>query len=202
MSFKDELDYFNVKKPLRMLYTGNLLIGREKSLQKLSLALSIINEKEIKIVLDVYTQTQISNEHLEKINSDSCHIYAPISQKEVLKKQADADVLLFLEDMSSDNLLARLSFSTKITDYFSAGKCVFALGNADLAPIQYFKETKSAIVVEKEEEILSSLQKLLNNRIMAECAKNAVECGVKNHGPELILEKFDKVLKHTEEGHE
>ena len=186
--------YENVRQPLRMLYTGNLLIGREKSLQKLSAALSTINADGQKIVLDVYTQTQLSAECLQTIETDCCRIHAPIPQSEVLQKQMEADVLLFLEDLSDANLKARLSFSTKITDYFSAGKCIFAIGNPDLAPMQYFKETQSAIVVEQEGTLLPALQTLSQPETLASCAQNAVECGVKNHGADVIFQTFDGVL--------
>ena len=114
--------------------------------------------------------------------------------------QKDSDVLLFLEDLSAENLDARLSFSTKITDYFSTGKCILAVGNCDLAPMQYFSDTNSALVVYNEEEIQTCLEQLLEPQVLAEFAQNAVRCGMENHSAEYILKTFDDVLMRVYKG--
>lgn len=190
--------YKNVQKPLRMLYTGNLLIGRDKVLKSLAQTLERINENEERIVLDAYTQTTLQEEYLRETQNKFCNIYPPIPQSEVLQKQKDADILLFLEDLSDKNLTARLSFSTKITDYFSTGKCIFAIGNPDLVPMQYFEETQSAAVVYNEEDIYSILEQLLEDSSRLEYyAKNAVECGLKNHSQERIKREFQETINEV-----
>ena len=194
--------YAHTKTPLRMLYTGNLLIGRDKALSKISQALRAVNETEPRLTLDVYTQTQLSDEYLQQTENEFCKIHPPITQAEVLQKQKEADVLLFLEDLSDENLTARLSFSTKITDYFSAGKCIFAVGNGDLAPMEYFSSTKSAVTAHTQEEILSGLESLLTGEVLAEYAKNAAECGMENHSEEKILGTFNAVLSDVYKGRE
>ena len=79
---------------------------------------------ERKFFIEVYTNTRLDPEFLEKIDPAVCCIHPPIPQAEVLVKQKAADVLLFLEDIDGPHAkTARLSFSTKITDYLSAGKC-------------------------------------------------------------------------------
>lgn len=189
-------EYKEDKKPLRMLYTGNLLIGRDNTLEQLVKVLNRINKENPKIFLDVYTQTQFSKEKLETLTSPFCFIHAPITQSEILKKQKEADILLFLEDLSADNLTARLSFSTKITDYFSTGKCIFAIGNHDLAPIEYFEKNEAAIVCYNEEQIQTNIEKFLNDRsVLSRYAKNARECAIKNHNLELIRQRFEKQLE-------
>ena len=189
--------YETLNKPLKMLYTGNLLIGRDKSLAKLSSMLKAINKDTINVVLDVYTQTVLTDEYLQETGSDFCKIHPPISQVEVLQKQKEADILLFLEDLSDENLIARLSFSTKITDYFSAGKCIFAIGNPDLAPMQYFKEKEAAVIVENKDDILNGLQSLLNRTNLATYANNAVKCGLQNHSAEYIHRTFDATINRV-----
>ena len=190
-------NYETLNKPLKMLYTGNLLIGREKTLAKLSEALKEINRGTHFVILDVYTQTVLSEEYLKDTQNDFCRIHPPISQAEVLQLQKEADILLFLEDLSDEILMARLSFSTKITDYFSAGKCIFAVGNADLAPMQYFKDTGAAVTVENEQDIGKSLQILLYRENLIAYAKNAVECGLKNHSAEHIHQTFDITINRV-----
>ncbi|MBQ8371398.1 MAG: hypothetical protein IJX38_00460 [Clostridia bacterium] len=192
--------YDDVQKPLRMLYTGNLLIGRDKSLEKISLVLREINKDSPEISLDVYTQTILSDEYLQKVQHDFCRIHPPIPQNEVIDKQKETDVLLFVEDLSENNLTARLSFSTKITDYFSTGKCIFAMGNEDLAPMQYFKETDSAITAETEGQIFDCLKRLLHTNILKQYAERAARCGIANHSKENIRKTFDGVIEQVHKG--
>ena len=185
--------------PLEILYTGNLLIGRDKSLQKIVEILKEIPNIKEKIKIEVYTQTELEIDKLSMLSSDFCHIHPAISQEEVLQKQKKADILLFLEDIDGkDSKMARLSFSTKITDYLSSGKCIFAIGNKDLAPIEYFKDNDAAIVASDIHQIRDQIIMLLkDSSVLKKYAKNAFDCGVKNHAPQLIRERLDRVLKEV-----
>lgn len=195
-----EVSKGKINKPFKMLYTGNLLIGRDDSLLKVSKALNLINKDGVRAVLDVYTGTYLSEEKRKQICSEFCNIHEPISQSEVLKLQKQADVLLFLEAIDGkDAKVARLSFSTKITDYLSSGKCIFAVGNSDIAPMQYFKDNDCALVATDEEKIISSLQRLDDETIRF-YAKNAAKCGLENHSEEKIKKIFfDTIMKTVKE---
>ncbi len=183
--------------PIKMLYTGSLIIGRDRSLLRLSEALKKINSKNTFVELDVYTQTVLSDEMTSKIQNEYCHIHKPIPQSEALKKQNEADMLLFLEDIDGkDAKVARLSFSTKITDYLSTGKCIFAIGNKDTAPMQYFIENNAAIVCGSDEDIVHCLESICDNpNLIDEFAERAAMSGIKNHNQEHILNVFNKVIQ-------
>ena len=198
-SITNVTSYENVVYPLEILYTGNLLIGRDKSLQKIVDILKEIPNIREKIKIEVYTQTELEIDKLSMLSSDFCHIHPAISQEEVLRKQKKADVLLFLEDIDGkDSKMARLSFSTKITDYLSSGKCIFVVGNKDLAPIEYLKDNDAAIVASDIYQIREKITMLLeDNSVLKKYAKNAFDCGVKNHAPQLIRERLDRVLKEV-----
>lgn len=187
---------FSGRHPLKMLYTGSLIIGRDRSLQRLSEALSKINKERCLVEVDVYTQTVLSDDILANIQNEYCHIHKPITQQEALKKQNEADILLFLEDIDGkDSKVARLSFSTKITDYLSTGKCIFAIGNTDTAPMQYFIENDAAVVCGNDDEILYNLENLCNDfNVIDKYAKKAVLSAKKNHNAEHILKVFNEVI--------
>ena len=182
--------------PIRMVYTGSLIIGRDRSLLRISEALKEVNRGQIRITLDVYTQTLLPDETLAQIQSESCRVHKPIPQAEALQKQNEADVLLFLEDIDGkDAKAARLSFSTKITDYLSTGKCIFAVGNRDTAPMQYFIENKAAIVCCLVDEIANNLKLLCGDtRLLDAFAENACISAKKNHDPTCIRKAFDNVI--------
>lgn len=190
------VNYGEIKKPISILYTGNLLIGRDRSLLRLVNAIKKL-KFENNFVIDVYTGTQLTEEMKNSIECDFCKIHTPISQKEVLEKQKEADMLLFLEDVDGkDAKVARLSFSTKTTDYLSSGRCIFAIGNSDIAPIVYLKDNSCGIVACDDEEIENAL-KLVNENpdCMVDYAKVSSKVGIENHSKEKIEQTFFNVLK-------
>ena len=193
-----EVRYDEITKPFKMLYTGNLYIGRDNSLAKISSVLKEINKDETKIVLDVYTNTMLDDDKKAEIENDWCVLHPPVPQKEVLELQKNADILLFLEDIDGKYAsAARLSFSTKLTDYLSAGKCIFAVGNKDTAPMQYLKENDRALTADNPELICSVLQSI-DSEILKQYAQNAVKCGKENHNQEKICRIFNEVINDTD----
>ena len=197
LSSTPSVSYSDLKLPIKMLYTGNLFIGRDRSLLRVVKAVKQLPKNSF--VIDVYTKTQLSKEMLIELESDICHIHAPISQKEVLERQKQADVLLFLEDIDGpDANMARLSFSTKTTDYLSSGRCIFAVGCADTAPMQYFMQTKAAITACSVTEIADKLQTLPKEiNLIEEYAHIAAQVGVTNHSREKIQEVFNKTIQNV-----
>ena len=149
-----------------------------------------------KVVLDIYTQTNLSDKIRKQIDSPGCcNLHAPVPQYEVLRLQKEADVLLFAESLSNNNLTARLSFSTKLTDYFAAGKCIWAIGNADLGPIDYIKTEQAGFVSSNDSEIKAVLNKIVNNPdLVISMAKQGYQCGKKNHDYKTITSKLKSII--------
>lgn len=182
------------KEALKMLYTGNLAIGREETMLLIADALKEVNKDGTKIVLDIYTNTDLTEKYKNGLNTEFSRLYDAIPQSEVIKKQREADILLFVESLKDDNKIARLSFSTKITDYYAAGKCIFAVGNKDLAPIELFIEESSAVVVTSADELQQKLSQLVNMETLKKYSANAYETGKKSYSAEVVKEKFFTVL--------
>lgn len=187
-------------KPLQILYTGNLQIGRDASLVKVVNALRKVNEKQVEFEVHVYTKTVLEPTVLNQLSCEFCHIHEAIPQAEVLEMQRKADILLFLEDVDGKYAhKARLSFSTKITDYLCAAKCIFAVGCLDTAPMQYFDEYDAAIIAATEKDIADKFRTLADNpEKLNEYAKRACICAIKNHDKKkihrIVDETIDKVM--------
>lgn len=192
----NEPNYTDLKFPIKMFYAGKLTIGRDKTLIKIVNALKQINKAETKVVIDAYTNSFLPDQTKSQLNCDYCTVHPPVTQSEVLELQNKADVLLFMEDIDGkDCNTARLSFSTKITDCLSSGKCIFAVGNINIAPMQYFKKYNSAIIAYDEQTIFEQLNNIVNNTdIIADYANNAINCGKLNHSEDKILKIFDSVI--------
>lgn len=183
------------EKPLKMVYTGNLAIGRVSTIIAISKALDKLNEKEKLIEFDVYTPTALTSKESKEIGS-SVHICPPVPMEEVAGIQEKANILIFAEDIDGPlSKTVRLSFSTKITDYLRSGKCILALGNADTAPMEYFAQTGAAICVTQKDKIEETLQMILKSpEILEEYATKAYECGKENHDGEKIRGIVEKTI--------
>ena len=176
-----------VGEPIKMVYTGKLIIGRWLSLAKIAEAMGEINKSTTKITLDIYTTDILTKEQSAALNKNGCSVKGALKLDEVQKVQEQADVLVFVESLEKKyKYAARLSFSTKITDYLKSGKCIFAIGDKDIAPTDYFKRYDCAIAATSYEEIGEKLKILASDEtIIKEYGKKAFDCGKKNHSKEL-----------------
>lgn len=174
--------------PIKMVYTGKLIIGRWLSLAKIAEALGEINKTEIKLELDIYTTDTLTSEQENALNRNGCSVKGALKLDEVQAVQQNADILVFVESLEKKfRHTARLSFSTKITDYLKNGKCIFAIGDKEIAPIDYFNRYDSAITATTYTEIKEKLNILVKNpKIITEYSKKAYDCGVTHHNSELM----------------
>ena len=112
---------------------------------------------------------------------------------EVQSVQKAADILVFVESLVNKyKNVARLSFSTKITDYLKSGKCIFAIGDKEIAPIDYFNRYDSAITASSYDEVYKKLAEIIDNpEIINLYGEKAFNCGKENHDMSVT----DKLLK-------
>lgn len=188
-----EFQKYEPKHPLKMLYTGKLIIGRYDTVKLIGKALNEINRDGVKIELDIYTTTEIED---KSDLSPYVHILGSIPQSEVAQVQSEADILLFAEAIQGENAkTARLSFSTKLTDYFKSGKCIFAVGSEDIAPMEYLKAEDAALVATSYNEIFTVLNTVVSNKtLVSNYAERAFLCGKRNHNKKDIQARlFEKI---------
>jgi len=192
-----EFQPYQISSPIKILYTGKLIIGREQTAIKVVEAIKDINKDGQKVILDIYTNTILPEKIINKIAIEGCcNIHPPVPQSEVAALQREADVLLFLEALSDKDLTARLSFSTKLTDYFAAGKCIWAVGNKDLGPISYIEREDAGMVSTDEQSITDAITKISNTpEIICEYARKGYECGKRNHDGRMIIEKLKNIIE-------
>lgn len=181
--------------PIKMIYTGKLIIGRWKSLALIADALELINKEEKKIELEIYTTDFITEKQNVALNKNGAQIKGALTQQQVRKVQQEADILVFVESLDKKyRNTARLSFSTKITDYLLSGKCIFAIGSKEIAPIDYFIRYNSAITAVSKEEVLKKLQMIVEHPdLIVKYGRKGFECGKKHHE----RSKMDKLFVET-----
>lgn len=193
---KVEFHKKKVNCPIRFVYTGNLLIGRDNSLVLIAEALKTIDPQGEKAVLDIYSQTELPKKTIAKLNNCNCHFHGKINRQEVDQIQQSADVLIFVEALEGQYVrAARMSFSTKLTDYMANGKCILAVGTDEIAPIYHLKKYDAAIVSTSKEEIFENIRKILEQpEIIQTHAKKAFNCGKTMHNKINIDDAFLQAL--------
>ncbi len=202
--FRVEPEEKETNKPIEILYTGNLYSGRYKTIAEFCEYLKEINCDGQKAVLKIYSGSPLSDKEINAINiPDTSYFMGKTSESEVQKLQAEADILLHIEPFTLKGSCAcRLSFSTKLVDYFNKKKCIFAVGHSRCSSMKYLKRNDSAIVCESYREMAEALKKILGNPdIVAEYAKKAWDCGAKNHRIEDIqsglIKDFEEAINES-----
>ncbi len=185
-----------VGDPIRMVYTGKLIIGRWKSLAKIAQALGEINREKTRMVLDIYTTDTLTEEQKAALNRNGCTVRGALALDQVQQVQKEADVLVFVESLEKKfRYTARLSFSTKITDYLKSGKCIFAVGDSQIAPIDYFRRFDSAITATTYAQIGEKLAMLAGDTSLIEAyGRKAFECGKMNHDKTKMQTKLHETI--------
>ncbi len=187
--------------PIQILYMGNILLGRWKTLAMLAEAIKKVNDHfgTTKFYLNIYTLSPTSKEMLSALNVERCsQINPPISNEMVDTTMENADILVHAEPCELSQIqIFRASFSTKLADCFYHAKCILAIGGYT-ASMDYLESEDAAIIVKKGESIYDALLKMLKDKDMiVEYAKKGWDCGCRNHQikdmQEMVYNDFLKV---------
>lgn len=185
-------------EPIKLIYTGNITSGRWQTLVKIGEALDKINKNCTKATLLIYTKNKLYGK-IDKAFQEikSIDFKGSIDANQVKVVQERGDILVHVESMKlKEKLETRLSFSTKLVDYFERGKCILAVGWSEAASISYLKENTAAIVIDNIEDIELVLNEVLNNQArITEYAIQSWELGRRNHQIEIIRDNFYNTLK-------
>lgn len=170
--------------PLKLLFSGNVFHGRWKTLKLIGHVLQKMNKDNVVAQLFIYTLSPVTSKIKKALGiPGSVFLMGGVSSDEVSKLQDEADILVHTEAFSlKDMLVARLSFSTKLVDYFYKRKCIFAVGKKESASIDYLIKNDAAIIATSYDEITVKLSELINNANLIEQYKEkAWNCGKRNH---------------------
>ena len=147
----------------------------------------------------IYTNTSLKNDILSALSIPGCcEVKGSIPQYQVFEEQEKSDILVLVESFSDKT--ARLSFSTKITDYLSSNRCILAIGPEDISSMEYLKNEDAAIICNSPQNIFPILKHLKDDvNLIKEYAEKGYRCGVRNHSSEEINKRLKNVLKLEEQ---
>lgn len=156
----------NINSPIKMVYAGNLLWGRDDILHKLALELEEINKENIQIMLEIYTGATITPEMSEKLNVGvSSKIMGSKPYNQIKKIMHNADIVLHVESFEEPmKKIVKYSLSTKIMDCLQSGALIVGIGPAEVASIRYLSRIKGTIVIDDIRKISVVLNDILSNQ--------------------------------------
>lgn len=195
---------YDRSKPIKVVYMGYIGAGRWKVLAQLAQVIREFNNDSKNIEMFVYTMSPHTPEIENGLNiKGACKLMDPIPSEETMEVMNSANVLVHVEPVNNaDMYIYRLSFSTKLVDYFYNAKCVLAIGG-NTASMSYLKENDAAFVVNDVSETKDIFRRLLDNPELIETyGKKAWVCGMKNHKIEniqsMVYADFCNIVKERE----
>ncbi len=147
-----------------IIYAGGLHYDRWKVLAEISNVLRRINDSgKVKCHLKIYSAQRISDKIIGTLTLEGVSEFCgKASAKEIADLYANADVLLHVESFEKKAIAStKYSFSTKIPEYLSAGKCILAVGPSEVASIKYLAEF--ACVISDSAELFNVLTRFMND---------------------------------------
>ena len=197
-AFFGEQPIYGINHPLNFVYTGNIGAGRWKTLSKVAKAIHKVNNGSPKALLSITTPSPISDEMQSELNiNGSSRLLGKVSLDEKSKLQQEADVLLHVNSFDkSEKFVYRLSFSTKLVDYFETGHTILAIGWDQNADIDYLINNDAAVVVTDEEGIENAISNIVHNseEIIPQYNEKCFNCGKRNHQIETIRQNLYRQL--------
>lgn len=182
-NFNDAPVKKNLNSPIKIVYMGNIGSGRWKIIANISTLINKINKDSGKIFeLYIYTLSPISTKIRKCLDSGDSHLMKPVPSSEILNTMNASDILLHVEPTQwTERSFFRLSFSTKLVDYFYNGRCILAVGG-ETASMDYLRENDAAIVETDSKNILRKLTEIANNpNVILEYSQKSWDCGCRNH---------------------
>lgn len=151
-----------VHRPVKLVYAGNILYGREKTLAMLVRVLKDLNAEGRRAFLQIYTASELPETAAAMLCVENVsEIKGSCTYEQLRDVFADSDILLHVESFEdSQKKLVKYSFSTKISDCLQAGAAVMCIGPEGIASVEYMKKTDGVITVSSEAELRRVLKEL------------------------------------------
>ncbi len=179
--------------PLRLVYAGNLLYGRNETLTEVIKALRIINKDKRRAVLEVYSNTSIDEGEKNSWYDGSIAFYMGVRPYEEIKEiMNEADIVLHVESFEEEQKKAvKYSFSTKIIDCLQSGSVILGIGPSGIASVEYVRKIDGAFVIDAKEKIEEGIQQIISSDLIVN-ANYIRKFAIKNHDIRTVKNRLRK----------
>ncbi|WP_312370246.1 hypothetical protein [Lachnoclostridium sp.] len=181
---------------ISILYIGNLGLNRWKTLGKFA---DLMSKSQYcnNFCVEVYSGIEPKKDELKYITQTSCMTYkGSLNKEQVKQKQMEADILLHVEAFDYNSRKnVKLSLSTKITEYMSAGKPILAIGPKEVASIKFLQKYGGANCITKLDK--KNIHKVLSNMIEFNNRKNMGITNWESINRIINLNNMDEIIKQS-----
>lgn len=197
--FTQYIPYKSNFNELKFVYTGNLGDGRIDILFKIAASIEEINNSlKSSIELHVYSGTLLTKKQQKMIQKNNSFKYFGLVDCSQIKTIHDnADLLVHVESFEKKYMRkTKQSFSTKITDYLSASRCIFAVGPKGIASIDYLINNNVGLVSTNYDEIKDKIIEVKDNLdILNRYAESAYNYGQKYNSKDNVQRELLNTIK-------
>ena len=176
----------SVNNPIKIVYAGNLLFGREKTLCEIVAQLTKLNALGQKFCLEIYSNTFLSKEQKQLLTKSGVSAFlGQRSYEEIKSILSNSDILLIIESFEPGEILkTKYSFSTKIIDCLQSGSSILAIGPNGIATIDYVKSIPGAEVINDIKYFENLMSEIADNPLLlVENANRIRQFALQNHSP-------------------
>ncbi|RHR43036.1 glycosyltransferase family 1 protein [Parabacteroides sp. AF18-52] len=198
--FSDSFTPKEVGSPIKLVYAGNIIYNRWKTLAAIVDALEIINRDTEKMLLDIYVNTHLTKEVLKKLNNHKgVNIHGRVAPSELVEIYNKADIALHIESFTKKYRLAtKDSFSTKIVDLMTSTCAIMAVCWKEHNGLKYLKKEDAAICIDDLNQVKKTLESIYENpSIIKEYAQKAWSCGQRNHTRVVIQNHITAIFERA-----
>lgn len=194
-----EFRAINTEMP-KIIYCGNIRLGRNDSLNDIGIALSSINNS---YCLDVYSNE--SDESVYRVLKENPNIryHGAISYTQVMKKMEECDIAVVVEGFDPDDVeITRYSLSTKVADSLATGSSVLAYGSKECGAIDYVQGIDCVTVCTSPKELEAKIRGLINDiSVQQSNYAKAMQIVNRNHRIENSTKIFNTVVDEAIKGY-
>ena len=202
--FSSAIDNKTVCSPIRLVYAGHLYCNRWKSLEEIGKALNKINDTSVKMILEVYTQDELTAQQKRALCEDRYIFYkGSVTPDQLVNIYKKSDIALHVESFDEKyKKKTRVSFSTKIIDLMASGCAILAICWDKHAGYQYLKSNDAAFCCPNYQSIYPTLKSICDTpHLIIDYQKKAFNCGKNNHSRDVIhkrmLDVFETAIKNN-----
>lgn len=190
-----EFRKINITNP-KILYCGNIRLGRNHSLNEIGHALAYINKN---YRLDIYSNETNELYYQELVDNPSINFHEAIPYKEVMAKMSESDILVVVEGFKKYDVdITRYSLSTKVADSLATGSNILAFGSSETGAMDYLNEISCTALCTNGSDLVECIKNLINNEELQK--KNysiASKITEENHRIEKSLKIFERVVEDS-----
>jgi glycosyltransferase involved in cell wall biosynthesis len=185
-----------------LVYTGALHLDRWKSLQKIAIALEVINKSGSPARLTIYSPVDdLARYRNAFARQRTVQLGGSLTSGEVPAVLRDADILIHVESFAEEiRRYTRYSLSTKIPQYLAAGRPILGYGPAEVASMVHIRSAEAGIVVGVEDTAMlaDQLKSLCFDVALRErLAQNGFAYAMQHHRKEQVAARFAAVLREA-----